>query len=535
MKHISFAKLLLASACIAAPMAFAAPLQAATPANMLVIANRIDDITSVDPAEIFEFAGSDMARNIYDKLVMFDPLHLEKGYGPGLAESWTISEDGKTFTFKMRKGIKFHSGNPVTARDAAWSLQRAVILKMTPSFILTQFGFNKDNAKEVIKAVDDDTLVITTDKKYATSFVLNCLTATIGGIIDSKLAMEHEKDGDMGHDWLKTHTAGSGAFTLKVWKPNESYTLDRVDGYWRGNVAMKRVIVRHIPESATQRLLLEKGDIDVARNLSPEDMAAVAAKDGLAVDKELRGRIMYFAMNQKDPILSKPKVRTAMKYLADYDGMVNSFLKGQYAVHQAFLPRTYMGELADKPYKLDIAKAKSLLAEAGYADGFKVEMIVRNAQERVEIAQSLQNTFAKAGIKSTIQTGTGKQILGIYRARKHQIYVGAWGPDYPDPHTNADTFASNPDNRDEAKLTGKLAWRNSWDIPEMTKETKAAVQETDRAKRAAMYVKIQKEHQKTSPFAIMFQKIEPLGRRANVKNFVMGGAISAAYYWKVTK
>jgi len=530
----TFSKHLMMSAFIAAPIMFSAPLLAATPGNMLVIASRIDDIVTVDPGEVFEFAGSDMARNIYDRLVMFDPLSLDKGYGPGLAESWTVSEDGKTFTFKMRAGVKFHSGNPVTAADAAWSLQRAVIMKKTPSFILTQFGFNKDNVKDVIKATDPMTLVITTDKKYATSFVLNCLTATIGGIIDSKLAMSHEKDGDLGAGWLKTNTAGSGAFKLKNWKPNESYTLDRVDGYWRGDVAMKRVIVRHIGESATQRLLLEKGDVDIARNLSPEDMNAVASKDGLTVDNELRGRIMYFSMNQKDPVLAKPKVRLALKYLVDYKGMVNSFLKGQYAVHQAYLPRTYMGELADTPYHLDVAKAKALLAEAGVKD-MNVEMIVRNAQERVEIAQSLQNTFAQAGIKSTIQTGTGKQILGMYRARKHQIYVGAWGPDYPDPHTNADTFASNPDNRDEAKLTGKLAWRNGWDIPEMTKATKAAVQETDRAKRAAMYVASQKKFQKIAPFAIMFQKIEPLGRRSNVKNFVIGGAISSAYYWKVTK
>jgi len=502
---------------------------------MLVIAGRIDDMVTLDPGESFEFAGGDLARNIYDRLVMFDPLHLEKGYVPGLAESWTISPDGRTFTFKMRKGVKFQSGNPVTAHDAAFSLQRAVTMKKTPSFILTQFGFNKDNVKDAIKATDDMTLVMTTDEKYATSFVLNCLTATIGSILDSKTVMAHEADGDLGAAWLKTHTAGSGPYALKNWKPNESYTLDRVDGYWRGKVAMKRVVLRHISESATQRLLLEKGDVDIARNLSPEDMNAVAGKSGLKVDNELRGRIMYVSMNQKDPVLSKPKVVLALKYLIDYKGMTNSFLKGQYAVHQAYLPLTYMGELKDNPYHLDIAKAKSLLKEAGVGDGFKVEMIVRNAQERVEIAQSLQNTFAQAGIKSTIQTGTGKQILGVYRARKHQIYVGAWGPDYPDPHTNADTFASNPDNSDAAQLTGKLAWRNSWDIPEMTKQTKAAVQETDRAKRAAMYVASQKEFQKTAPFAIMFQKIEPLGRRENVKNFVIGGAISSAYYWKVTK
>ena len=124
----------------------AAPVVAETPANMLVIANRIDDITTLDPAESFEFAGSDVSRNIYGKLVNFDPMNLDAGYGPDLAASWTVSEDGKTITFTMREGVKFASGNPVRAEDAAWSLQRAVILNKTPSFILTQFGFNADNA-----------------------------------------------------------------------------------------------------------------------------------------------------------------------------------------------------------------------------------------------------------------------------------------------------------------------------------------------------------------------------------------------------
>ena len=539
MKSTTIARCLMFSGLVALPLAMSLPVTtpalAATPGNILVIAGRIDDMVSLDPAESFEFAGGDLARNVYDRLVMFDPADLSKGYQPGLAESWTVSEDGKTFTFKMRAGVKFQSGNPFTAHDAAFSLQRAVILKKPPSFILTQFGFNADNVKEKIKATDDMTLVITTDAKYATSFVFNCLTATIGGIVDKKEVMSHAKDGDLGNGWLKTHTAGSNAYKLVNWKPNESYTLEASGNYWRGKVAIKRVILRHISESATQRLLLEKGDVDIARNLSPEDIAAVSKKDGISVDNDLRGRIMYFSLNQTDPILSKPKVRLALRYLVDYKGMTSSFLKGQYVVHQAFLPLTYMGELKDQPFSLDVAKAKKLLAEAGHGDGFEVEIIVRTAQERIEIAQSLQNTFGKAGIKVKITTGTGKQILGVYRARKHQIYLGAWGPDYPDPHTNADTFASNPDNRFEAKLTGKLAWRNAWDIPAMTKATKAAVQEGDRDKRAAMYIAIQKEHQMTSPFTVMFQKNEQTARRSNVKHFITGSAISGAYYWPVTK
>ena len=297
---------------------------AETPANMLVIANRIDDITTLDPAESFEFAGSDVSRNVYGKLVNFDPLNLEKGYEPDIAESWDVSEDGKTITFTIRDGLKFHSGNPVTAEDVEFSLRRAVILKKTPSFILTQFGFNEENAEQTIKA-DGNKVSITTDKKYATSFVLNCLTSTIGGIVDKKTAMANEKDGDMGNGWLKTNSAGSGAYKVVSWKPNESVTLEANPDFYKGAPAMKRVIVRHVQESATQRLLLEKGDIDVARNLNPEDVAGASSNENVMIDDELRGRLMYISLNQKHPQLSNPKVIEAIKYLVDYKGMQNSF------------------------------------------------------------------------------------------------------------------------------------------------------------------------------------------------------------------
>ncbi len=113
------------------------PAMAATPDNMLVIANRIDDITTLDPAQSFEFAGSDVLRNVYGKLVNFDPENLDAGYQPDLAESWTVSEDGRTITFTMREGVKFQSGNPVRAEDVAFSLKRVVLLDKTPSFIIT--------------------------------------------------------------------------------------------------------------------------------------------------------------------------------------------------------------------------------------------------------------------------------------------------------------------------------------------------------------------------------------------------------------
>lgn len=506
---------------------------AETPANMLVIANRIDDITTFDPAESFEFAGADVNRNVYAKLINFDPLDLKAGYKPDLAESWTVSEDGKTITFTMREGVKFHSGNPVTAEDAEFSLRRAIVLNKTPAFILTQFGFTPENIEQTIKA-DGNTLSITTDKKYATSFVLNCLTATIGAIVDKKTVMTNEADGDMGNLWLKTNSAGAGAYKVVSWKPNESVTLQANEDYYLGAPAMKRVIVRHVQESTTQRLLLEKGDIDIARNLNPEDVAGASKADGIVIDSDLRGRLMYTAVNQKHPELSKPKVRLAMRYLVDYEGMKNSFLKGQYTVHQAFLPQTYLGALEEKPFSLDIEKAKALLAEAGVGE-FEIEVGVREAQERIEISQSLQNTFAQVGIKLNITVGTAKQILTRFRARELDMYMGAWGPDYPDPQTNAGTFAYNPDNSDEKKATGLLAYRAAWDPGDMNQAVEAAVIEPDREKRAQMYQDMQRKHQMVSPFTVMFQKIEQTARTENVKNFDIGGAITAAAYWEVTK
>lgn len=513
----------------------AAPSFAETPPNMLVIANRIDDIKTFDPAESFEFAGADVSRNVYEKLVNFDPLDLDAGYQPQLAESWDISEDGMTITFTMADGHVFASGNPVTAKDAEFSLRRAVTLNKTPSFILTQFGFTPENVEQNIVAPDDKTLVLTLDKPYALSFVLNCLTATIGGIVDMETAMANEVDGDMGNAWLRTNTAGSGPYKVVDWKPSESVLMDLNPNYGGDAPAMERVIVQHIQESATQRLQLERGDIDVARNLSPEDVAGLADVDGVKVIDELRGRLMYFSANQKNEMLSDPKVLEALKLATDYEGMSGSFLKGQYTVHQAFLPLTFLGALEEKPFSYDMDAAKAALAASGHPECGPIKISVRDAQERLDIAQSLQNTWGRLGCDIELIVGTGAQTLDRYRAREHDIYLGAWGPDYPDPNTNAGTFAFNPDNSDEAGATGLLAWRNAWRIPEMSEKTLAAVVENDTATRAEMYRELQREHQQVSPFGVMFQQIEQNGMRSNVENFVAGGATTAVSYWVITK
>ncbi|MFY8031244.1 MAG: ABC transporter substrate-binding protein, partial [Devosia sp.] len=193
-----------------------------------VDADAIDDIITLDPAEVSEVGGVLMSQQIYQPLVSFDPVDPTNITGV-LAESWTVSEDGKTFTFKMNPAAKFASGNPVTAYDAEYSLRRVILIDSRISFIFAQFGLTKDNVEAKIKATDDATLVFEVDQKYAPSFVLYVLSSYTGGIVDSKVVKEHEakrEDGsnDYGNAWLKSeNSAGSGPFVLTKWDPKVSH------------------------------------------------------------------------------------------------------------------------------------------------------------------------------------------------------------------------------------------------------------------------------------------------------------------------
>lgn len=523
---------LLATAALPLFLGIGAPAApAATPPDTLVMANQIDDMITLDPAEVFEFTAAEWAANVYDRLITYPADDVENLQGH-VAESWTISDDGKTFTFQVRPGITFHSGNPLTAEDAAWSLQRVIKLNLTPSFILSQFGLTPENVDEKIQATGDMTFTVELDKPYAPTFFLYCLTATVGSVVDKQLVMEHEADGDMGHEWLKTNAAASGPFKHVAWKPNESTTLEANPDYWKGEAGFARVITRHIGEPATQMLLLEKGDIDIARNLEADQIESLRDNQDIEVKEVPKGAIYYLGLNQKNEHLAKPEVREALKWLIPYEDLESTILKGSATVHQTFLPKGFLGALDETPYSLDIEKAKQILSDAGI-DGISLTMDTRNSSPIIDMAQVIQGLWAQAGIDLEILPGDNKQTLTKYRARTHDIYIGRWGPDYQDPHTNADTFASNPGNDEEH--TGKLAWRNSWDIPELTEKTNAAVLESDPEKRAGMYHELQRTVLEDGPFVIMFQDIEVIAERNDVEGMIWGPSFDDNKYWQGAK
>ncbi len=511
-----------------------APARAETPADMFVMGTGIDDIITLDPAEVFEFSAAEITNNIYDRIMTYEPGNFAELQG-GVVESWEISDDGKTIDFVMRDGMTFHSGNPVRAEDAVFSLRRVVTLNKTPAFILTQLGWNADNVDELIRVTGDGTFAITITEDLSPGLVLNVLSATVGSVVDREVVLANEVDGDLGYGWLKTNSAGSGPFELRSWNANEAVILDRFDDYHGGASEMRRVIVRHVPEPAAQRLLLEEGDIDIARTLTPDQLAGLEGVEDIVLESNPKASLLYLAANVDHEVLARPAVQEALRYLIDYEGMATTMLKGQVNVHQSFWPSGLWASADDRPYALDVARAEALLAQAGVEDGLEVTLDTLNSSPYMEMAQAIQQTMSQAGIDVEIIPQDGSALWPKYRARRHELILARWGPDYLDPHSNADSFAHNPDNREEARLTGKLAWRNAWSDPAVNALTEAASQTADLERREQLYAALQRLHQRVSPFAVMFQMTEVIARRAHVEGFVSGPSFDLVFYDGVTK
>ena len=495
------------------------PATAGTPRDTIVVAKQIDQFISLDPAEAFEPGVGEVTGNLYEQLVAYrsatDPTIIGS-----LAEAWSISDDGLTWRFTLRPDAAFASGNPVTAGDAAWSLQRVVRLNKSPAFILTQFGFTPENVEDRIRAVDDRTLEIRIDKAVAPTFFLNTLTPGAAAIVDARVVREHEVDGDQGNGWLKAHSAGSGPYALQRWVPNERVVLAG-NPRWQGRgPATPNLVFLHVPEPATQRLLLEKGDVDYARDLTRDQILTLKDVPGVALQSEGGDQLLYLGLNQDNPNLARPEVREALKWLVDYQGIEANLLSGTYTVRQSFLPTGYLGAVDDAPYRLDVDRARALLAQAGLKDGFTVTIDVRNVTPYTDIAQALQASFARAGGKLEILPGDGKQAVTKYRAREHDIFIGPWVSDYRDPHSNADAFAFDRDVND-ANAPKTLAWRNRWFDAAWNGQVTAALAEPDGDRRAAAYAGLQREVLAKGPFVILFQQTVVAAHRTGVSGLIL--------------
>ncbi|MCX7382861.1 MAG: ABC transporter substrate-binding protein [Alphaproteobacteria bacterium] len=324
-----------------------------------------------------------------------------------------------------------------------------------------------------------------------------------------------------------------GPFVVRSWKASESVILDANPNSTFAP-KIRRAFIKHVPDPSAQLLQLQQGDIDIARNLLPDQLKSAMINPAFQTTKAPRSYVTYTCMNQNNPNLAKPQVRQAIKWAIDYEGIHKNIVSTTHMPKQSFIPEGVLGSIDDAPFKRDVAKAKALLAEAGLAGGFEITLDHANTQPNADIAQAVQANLGDIGIKVTLVAGESRQVITRYRARQHQLALLSWGIDYFDPHSNAETFCINTDNSDGAR-NKTLAWRNSWQDADLTARAQAAVKEADGEVRAEMYVKLQRDHHARSPFALMLQSIEIAVMRKNLANFAVAPMYSRTRYDTATK
>lgn len=507
--------------CVAAFVTVQA-VQAKTPADTFVIAANMSQMITLDPAAINESFAAGLMRNVCDALIGLDPDDPSR-LVPGVAESWTVSPDASSYTLKIRRGLRFPSGNPVGADDIVWSIKRTLQLNLANAQRMREWDISKENVDAVVKIVDPYTLSITPTRPWSANLFLFAFTDfRVAPILDRKEILKSEANGDLGNKWLATRSACVGPFRVALWRPQDLLTLERNDGYWRRKIAMKRIVMRHVPEAGAQRLLLEQGDVDNAADIDPADFKALERNPNVRIDYSPSLGISYMMFNMNDPRFRNPKLFEAFRYLFDYQGLETTLLKNYSEVRQSPVPVGVFGALPKSyaPYRLDLERARKLLAEAGYPNGFSAEIAVLNSFPYPDLAQHLQQNAEKVGVTLKITQMIGAQLYQRSRSRKFDLFMAGYGFNYPDANNVMLRHAYNVDNSEKANDTISIAWRAGWDPGSWINDTIRAAQiERDQAKRKAMYEELQKRHNAASPLIYLFQNLSVNAVGKDVKVF----------------
>lgn len=480
--------------------------------DSLIIGSQ-DDTVSLDPARTGEKDAMAMINQMYEKLVRFD-TDTSKPI-PEIAESWDVGQDGKTWTFHLKKDGVFSSGNPINADAVVYSLRRTVALQGNSAWLLTQFGITEEG----ITKVDDSTIRIVLSQQYAPEIFLACLASSIGSILDQQVVQSHVVDNDQGGAWLDTHAAGSGRFVLEDRVPRD-HTIMNANPKYRGTPpSVNSVVIKYVAEPIEQAVLLEKGEIDVAWNLQPDQIKRLEMNPDVRIFDAPTSITYYMAMSLTHAPFSKPEVRKALRYALNYDDLVDFVLQGVATKTQSIVPPGLLGYSSEFPYSYSPDKAKELLAAAGYADGFDMELACLNYAPWTDIAMQIKSDLSKIGVRVKIVEKNSDDLMTLCTSRTFQAYIWEWELNYPDPDAIIKSFAHSDKEGDNA--TVKLAaWETHYVNTESSLLTEQAIQETDMKKREQLYQQINAMLLDDGPFTVLASPKKQYAIRVDAENLV---------------
>lgn len=387
---------------------------------------------------------------IYDRLVTFGTKTLADGstsydytvIKPELAESWTVADDGLSVVFKLRPDATFHDGSPVTAKDVKWSYDRAVSVGGFPSFQMKAGAL-----------IEPEQFVVVDDYSFQVNFIrvdkltLMDMAVPIPAIMNSELIKPHVTESDpWGLEWANANPAGGGAYKLETFKPEERVELVRFDDWKSGPLPeITKVIELNVPEAGNRRALLEKGDVDVNFTVTEKDISELKASGNFnVVSTPIENCLYTIDLNSQPELGGAPnpfsdvKVRQAVAYAIPYDDIVETALYGECV-------KMYGGSETEPssidwpqpyPYNTDLEKAKALMAESSYPDGFDTTLAFNlGTQGWAEPLSILaQESLAKIGINVTLEKVPGSNYRAVLVEKSRPMIVNNFGGwlNYPD-------------------------------------------------------------------------------------------------------
>lgn len=374
------------------------------------------DPDSLDPANTDSNPGEAIGRMMNNFLVRFDAkLNIK----PDLATSWTQSKDGLTWTFKLRKGVKFHDGTPFNAEVVKYNFDR---------FLGPEKPLKSSLHTPIIKSVvvvDEHTVKFNLKVPFA--FFLNNLAHSASAMVSPAAHKRWGKD-------LTLHPVGTGPFKFVEWVRGDRVVLVRNDDYYEGKPRLDKIIVRTVREDSARVLGLEAGDYDLIVRIPPEEVPRLMSEGRVRIYAEQSNRALRISVNVTKKPFDDVRVRQALNYAVDKESIVKNIYQGLAAVIPTMVGPLNTGYAPVKGYPYDPAKAKQLLAQAGYPDGFKTTLWTPKGRylKDFELAQAVQQQLRAVGVQASLETFEWAAYLSAIRKpkdeAKHELYLIGWSP-----------------------------------------------------------------------------------------------------------
>lgn len=468
--------------------------------------------STLDAHQVADYNTSRAAMELYDQLVQFkdESTALE----PGLAEKWDISENGLEYIFYLREDVTFHDGTPFNADAVKFSFDRQIDpnhpYHNTGQFAYADYTFSMIDRVEVMEEFKVKFVL-----KYAYAPFLSNMAMHAASIVSPAAVETHGAD-------FSNNPVGTGPFKFVSWNPGVEVILEKNENHYTGAPKLDKVIFRPIVEDQTRLAELEAGKLDLIVNIPPDDLERLREEAGLTIVEQAGMHIWWTALNaQKEPF-NNVKVRQAMNYAINKQAIVNDILLGTGEPANSPVPPVVWGHNPQvKNYEYNPEKAKQLLAEAGYADGFEVTYWVPESgsgmQQPRTMAAAIQADLAQVGIDVTIQTlEWGAYLDKLFvplEENEMDMHQLSWIGDNGDP----DNFLYALLSSDQWPTAGfNASFYKNEEVDQLLEEARVTF---DQAERTNLYHRAQELIMEDAPWILIDHEKQIIITRSNVKNF----------------